>query len=270
MIQREKEAIERTRRAVAERLQRDTLDTLAARARDAAGTRSLSEALSADSLGLIVEPKRATAARGVLNQSLDLAAVARECEQAGAIALSIVTEPLLSDGRVDDLTTARQACELPLLARDFIVHASQLYELRAAGADAVVVPVAAFRDEDLQQEASLPVIVETAYRLGMDVVLSVRDADELELALQADADIVNIDNRDDDGAIDVERTFDLLADVPAGKAVISESVAQSEEVARLHRAGVDALLLDEGHVETDLHRALQVFHDLTLDQQMEQ
>jgi indole-3-glycerol phosphate synthase len=99
----------------------------------------------------------------------------------------------------------------------------------------------------------------------MEIVLSVCTGDELDLALAYDADALNIDNRDDDGHVDVDRTFELLAAVPVGWPVISESVASASEVARLHRAGVDALLLDEGHLDSGLTNALAVFADLTLD-----
>ena len=258
----EKEVIEQLRRSWSERpSDGGSGDPLAA-----PPVRSLSEALSEDSLALIVEPKRATAVRGVINPNLDIAQVARECAGAGATAISIVTESTLSHGSIEDLRVARAACSLPLVARDYVVHVGRVRELRAAGADALLFPVVAFLDEDdLDEEQDLHHIVDSAHRLGMDVVLSVRSEQELAIALETDCEIVNIDNRDDDGRIDVERTFELLSGVPVGKTVISESVAKAEEVASLHRAGVDALLLDEGHVDGDLAGALAVFNDLTLD-----
>jgi indole-3-glycerol phosphate synthase len=99
----------------------------------------------------------------------------------------------------------------------------------------------------------------------MEVVLSVQNDEELAFALETDVDVLNIDNRGEDGRVDVERTFELLADVPAGWPVISESIAAIDQVPKLHRAGVDALLLDEGHLETGLAHALAVYADLTLD-----
>ncbi|MCW2924856.1 MAG: Indole-3-glycerol-phosphate synthase, partial [Thermoleophilia bacterium] len=108
-------------------------------------------------------------------------------------------------------------------------------------------------------------IVRAAPGVGMEVVLSVCTEEELAFALETDVDVLNIDNRDDDGHVDVARTFELLADVRAGWQVMSESIAASDEVAKLHRAGVDALLLDEGHLDTGLTRALAIYTDLTLD-----
>ena len=259
------DAIEHVRKSQRER-SNETLSTdLRDRARTAPEPRSLGEALSEDMLGLIVEPKRATAAKGMINAELDIAAVARDSQHGCATALSIVTDAHISQGSIDDIVAARGACELPILARDFIVHVNQVYELRAAGADAIVVPVVAFVDDDRHDdEESLEAIVEAAFQLGMEVVLSVQSDDELERALETDVDILNIDNRNRDERIDVERTFELLADVPVGTAVISESVANADEVSRLHRAGVDALLLDEGHIDGNLSEVLAVYRDIAL------
>ncbi|MCW2960698.1 MAG: Indole-3-glycerol-phosphate synthase [Thermoleophilia bacterium] len=257
------DSIERTRRTWAEHDDSEAqLAERRARAAAAGAVRSLTEVLSEDRLALIVEPKRATPQRGTINPELDVAAVVAECEAGGACAISIVTEPLLSAGRVEDLTAARGACELPLIARDFVVDVRQVYELRAAGADALHVPVSAHLDDD---DHELDVIILAAHQLGMEVVLSVHNDDELEFAIGTDADVLNIDNRVGDGRIDVERTFELLADVPVGWPVISESIAAVDHVAKLHRAGVDALLLDEGHLDTGLTSALAVYADLSLD-----
>jgi indole-3-glycerol phosphate synthase len=243
----------------------DIVATVADRLASAAPPRSACEALTEDSLALIVEPKRATFARGTINPALDVSAIARECERAGAVAMSIVTEPAMSEGSLADLAAARIACSLPLLARDFVVHPLQVRELRSIGADAIFLPVGTFTDFDGDGDLSLERIVEEAHRLGMDVALSVQSAADLELALDHDLDLINIDNRGGDGSIDVERTLDLLADVPVGTPVMSESIAHAAEVARLHRAGVDALLLDEGHMEHGLAAALAVYADLALD-----
>ena len=253
----------------------DELASLREHAAGRAPVRSLVEALSADSLALIVEPKRATLRRGTIHDDLDVATVVAECAAGGASAVSIVTERALSQGKVDDLRDAREATSLPLMARDFIVDARQVFELRAAGADALLIAVEAHleHEPDAEPEATqddhgtgtLAAIIREAHALSMDVVLSVCTDEELAFAIEQDADALNIDNRDDDGSVDVERTFELLADVPVGWPVISESIASVDQVAKLHRAGVDALLLDEGHIDTGLANALAVYADLTLD-----
>lgn len=251
------------------------LDTLRAAAAEAPPARSLSEVLSEDVLGLIVEPKRATMHRGTFNPSLDVASVALECEQAGASAVSVVTEPKLSGGSHDDLRAARAGSTLPVIARDYVVDVRQVYALRAAGADALLTPAAAYvgrepdADDLVHMDApptdSLVAIVRVAHELGMEVVLSVQTDEELEFALDTDVDVINIDNRDSSGSVDAERTFELLADVPVGWPVISESIEALDQVAKLHRAGVDALLLDEGHLDTGLSSALAVYADLALE-----
>ncbi|MCW2928972.1 MAG: Indole-3-glycerol-phosphate synthase [Thermoleophilia bacterium] len=268
------DAIETTRRTWSDAAPLDP-DALGAQVVDAPPVRSLSEVLSADELALVVEPKRATRQRGTINPELDVAAVARECEAAGASAISVVTEPHLSGGSLEDLRAARANSNVPVIARDFVVDVRQVYALRAAGADALMLPAHVHedsepdaddrRDDDPDRTDTLAAIVKAAHRLGMEVVLSVTTDEELAFAIETDVDVLNIDNRDERGEVDVERTFELLADVPAGWPVISESIAQLDQVAKLHRAGVDALLLDEGHLDTGLTSALAVYADVSLD-----
>lgn len=251
------------------------LDALRAAAADAPPARSLTEVLSEDVLGLIVEPKRATRHRGTINPALDVGAVVRECEAAGAVAVSVVTEARLSGGSHDDLRAARDGCGLPIIARDYIVDVRQVYALRAAGADALLTPAVVYAGRepephdlvhlDAPPTDSLVAIVRVAHELGMEVVLSVQTDDELAFALDTDVDAINIDNRDASGSVDTDRTFDLLADVPVGWPVISESIEALDQVARLHRAGVDALLLDEGHLDAGLSNALAIYADHSLE-----
>ena len=258
------DAIEHARRTWADHGAADHDELRAAAAAATPPPRSLTEVLSADALALIVEPKRATKVRGTFNPELDVAAVVAECERAGAAAVSVVTEPQLSNGLIDDVRAARSGCDLTVIARDFIVDVRQVYALRAAGADVVLTPARLYHDRDDGGD-ELEAIVRAAHALGMEVVLSVRSDDELAFALDTDVDAINIDNRDEAGSVDVERTFELLADVPVGWPVISESIEAIDQVGRLHRAGVDALLLDEGHLDTGLTSALAVYTSLALE-----
>lgn len=250
------------------------IEELRAEAASAPAARSLTEVLSEDVLGLIVEPKRATMHRGTINPSLDVGAVAAECEQAGASAVSVVTEAKLSGGSLDDLRRARAGSALPVIARDFVVDVRQVLALRIAGADALLTPATVYvgRELDADQLAqldspptdSLAAIVQVAHEVGMEVVLSVQTEDELAFALETDVDVLNIDNRDSNGSVDAERTLELLGNVPVGWPVISESIEALDQVTRLHRAGVDALLLDEGHIDTGLASALATYADASL------
>ena len=164
-------------------------------------------------------------------------------ERGGAAALSILTEERHFGGSLDDLREARAASALPILRKDFIVDPYQVYESTVAGADAILLIVAALDDDDL---ASC-----TARRVGLDldVLVEVHDEEELERALEVvDADVIGINNRDlGDFTVDVERTYELLSDVPAGKTVVSESGFHSrEQLDDLERVGVDAVLVGEG------------------------
>jgi indole-3-glycerol phosphate synthase len=173
-------------------------------------------------------------------------------ERAGAAALSILTEPAHFGGSLDDLREARAASSLPLLRKDFIVDTYQVYESAAAGADAVLLIVAALDPRDLRR------LHEEALALDLDVLVEVHDEPELEVALDVDAEVIGINNRDlADLSVDIERTFELLSDVPAGKSVVSESgYSTRAQLDELDRVGVDAVLIGESLMRaTDVEAA---------------
>jgi indole-3-glycerol phosphate synthase len=203
--------------------------------------RSLRDALRRPGIGVIAEFKRRSPSAGTLREHADLGEIARAYERGGASALSVLTEGPNFDGSLEDLRTARAACALPLLRKDFIVDPYQLYEARVAGADAVLLIVAALIPAELQS------LHELARGLGLDVLVEVHDAAELRLALDARADLIGINNRDlRDFSVDVQRTFALLAEIPAGVTVVSESgIADARELTRLQEAGVAAVLVGE-------------------------
>ncbi len=209
---------------------------------DADGTktaRSLTEVLSADELAFIVEPRCAPA---------DIARIAAECEQAGAIAISLSVDAGFG---VADIRAVRDACALPIIARGGVDDVSRVAALRDAGADALLLP-----DDDADSA-----VLDAAHDCGMEVVVTVHDEAQIERVVDGSADVLHVDNRDAGGSVDVDRTLDLLAAIPAGWPVLSESIAALEHVARLQRAGVDALLLDEGHLDTGLASALAAYAD---------
>jgi indole-3-glycerol phosphate synthase len=163
-------------------------------------------------------------------------------ERGGAAALSILTEQRHFGGSLDDLREALAASDLPILRKDFIVDPYQVYESAVAGADAILLIVAALDDD------GLGLLYREAEGLDLDVLVEVHDEDELERALElVDADVIGINNRDlVDFSVDVERTYELLSDVPAGKTVVSESGFHTrEQLDDLERVGVDAVLIGE-------------------------
>jgi len=198
-------------------------------------------ALRAPGIGVIAEFKRRSPSAGAMHDAPDLLALLSAYRSGGAVAISILTEGPNFGGALEDLLRASAACELPLLRKDFIVDHYQLLEARAAGADAVLLIVAAL---DAQQLSSL---YDAAHALGLDVLVEVHSREELQTALSIEADIVGINNRDlRDFSVDVERTGRLMADIPAGVTVVSESgIATADQLERLHESGVHAALVGE-------------------------
>lgn len=192
-------------------------------------------------IAVIAEFKRRSPSAGRLREAPDVAEIARAYERGGASAISVLTEGPNFEGALDDLSAARAACGLPLLRKDFIVDPYQLCEARLSGADAVLLIVAAL------EPAELETLREQASELRLDVLVEVHDAAELNVALAAGCDLVGINNRDlRDFTVDVERTFTLLAEVPADVLVVSESgIAIPEQLTRLRDAGVAAALVGE-------------------------
>jgi indole-3-glycerol phosphate synthase len=203
--------------------------------------RPFAEALTAPGIAVIAEHKRASPSAGTIGSGADVAEVAAAYERGGAAALSILTEEHWFRGSLDDIRVARAATDLPILRKDFIVDPYQVYEAASAGADALLLIVAALHPEDLK------VLLREARELDLDVLVEIHDEEELEIALDADAELLGINNRDlRDFSVDLERTFELLADVPAGKIVVSESgISTREQLDSLEEVGVDAVLVGE-------------------------
>ena len=144
----------------------------------------------------------------------------------------MLTEEAHFGGSLDDLLEARAASDLPILRKDFTIDPYQLYEAKAAGADAVLLVVGSMSADELGR------LYLEAHALDLDAIVEVHDEEELDRALEIDADVLGINNRDlEDFSVDIQRTFDLLADVPAGKVVVSESGIQTPRADRGARAG---------------------------------
>jgi indole-3-glycerol phosphate synthase len=204
--------------------------------------RPFSEALTPPGVSIIAEHKRRSPSAGTIREGATVAQVVRAYELGGAAALSVLTETRHFGGSLEDLRKARAACTLPILRKDFIVDEYQLYESAAAGADAVLLIVAVLEPREITQ------LHVKARALDLDVLVEVHSEDELRCALEVvDADVIAINNRDlNDFSVDVQRTFELLHDVPAGKIVVSESGFHSrEQLDELERVGVDAVLVGE-------------------------
>jgi len=202
--------------------------------------RPFGEALTRPGLSVIAEFKRRSPSAGQIRDG-DPAELARAYEDGGAAAISVLTDEPHFGGSLDDLQEARRAVELPILQKDFIVDLYQLYEAAVVGADAILLIVAALDRKvlgDLHEEAR---------GLDLDCLVEVHNESELEAALRIDADVIGINNRNlDDMSVDVNTTFELITDVPAGKTVVSESgISDQATLQELDNVGVDAVLIGE-------------------------
>jgi indole-3-glycerol phosphate synthase len=235
-------------RAGAERRRADVpLEDLERRLAERPEQRPFGEALVRPGLSVIAEFKRRSPSAGEIRAGATPTEIARDYDEAGAAALSVLTDERNFGGSLEDLREARAACELPVLQKDFTVESYQLYEAAVAGADAVLLIVAALDRDQLAR------LYEEARGLDLDVVVEVHNEPELETALMVDADVIGINNRNlDDFSVDVQTTFELMPDVPAGKAVVSESgIADRDTLAELERVGVDAVLIGEALMRAD-------------------
>ena len=211
------------------------------RAAEAAGPpRGFRRALQqARAPAVIAELKKASPSAGTLREAFDPEAIARGYEAAGAACLSVLTDERYFQGADCHLQIARQATSLPVLRKDFILDAYQLYEARALGADCVLLIVAALDAAQLGDFSQL------AAELGIDALIEVHNQRELEAALELAPPLLGINNRNlATFRTRIATTLDLLPAVPAGTLVVSESgIGSREDVVRLTAAGVTALLV---------------------------
>jgi indole-3-glycerol phosphate synthase len=240
--------VDSTREDVARRRQAVPLSELEQQAAGTRDDRPFSEALTRPGISVIAEHKRRSPSAGEIRHGATVTEIVEAYERGGAAAVSILTEQRHFGGSLDDLREARAASVLPILRKDFIVDPYQVYESAVAGADAILLIVAALDDDDLG------LLHREATGLDLDVLVEVHDEQELERALDVvDADVIGINNRDlVDFSVDVERTYELLSDVPAGKTVVSESGFHTrEQLDDLERVGVDAVLIGESLMRAD-------------------
>ena len=214
-------------------------------ARAAATPRGFAEAIRSriarNRPAIIAEIKRASPSKGVLRAQFDPPSIAASYERAGATCLSILTDRPFFQGAPEHLVAARAACSLPVLRKEFIIDEYQIAESRALGADAVLLIVAALDDSRL---AALEACA-TAY--GMDVLVEVHDASELDRALRLATPLIGINNRNlRTFHVSLHATIELLPRVPADRIVITESgILAQRDVAQMRRHGVNAFLVGE-------------------------
>jgi indole-3-glycerol phosphate synthase len=233
--------VQATRDAVARRKRERPLADLERELAARAEGRPFAEALSHPGTSLIAEHKRRSPSAGPIREGSSVTEIVQAYERGRAAAISVLTEEAHFGGSLDDLLEARRATELPILRKDFCVDIYQLDETKVAGADAVLMVVGSLRDDDLER------LYAEAHALDLDALVEVHDEEELEIALEIDADVIGINNRNlVDFSVDIARTVDLLTAVPAGKTVVSESgISTRYQIEELEQVGVDAVLIGE-------------------------
>ena len=248
------EIVASKREEVAARRQRRPLAEVRRAAEHMPPARGFLNAVRAKRPAVIAEIKRASPSAGVIRRNFDPATIAASYERAGAACLSVLTDERYFQGADSHLETARRSCRLPVLRKDFIVDAYQVFETRALGADCVLLIVAALPPAALADLAAL------AQETGLDVLVEVHDRRELDIALTVSPRLLGINNRDlRTFATCLQITIDLLDAVPAGVEVVSESgIGTPQDVHRLRRAGVEAFLVGTSFMrEADPGAALQ-------------
>ncbi|MGB0466693.1 MAG: indole-3-glycerol phosphate synthase TrpC [Pontibacterium sp.] len=208
---------------------------------------SMARAMAEGRSAVIAEAKKASPSKGVIREHFVPADIARSYEAGGASCLSVLTDADFFQGSEAYLQEARAACSLPVIRKDFIVDAYQVYEARAMGADCILLIVAALSDEKLAELNNL------AHELGMDVLVEVHGADELERALPLNNRLIGINNRDlHTFTLSLNNTFELLARIPQDRIVVTESgIHTQDDVAVMREHAVHSFLVGEAFMRAE-------------------
>jgi len=218
------------------------IQRLAGEVRSDAASHALSNALRADGIHVIAEFKRRSPSKGVIRPDADLLRIVQGYETGGATAVSVLTEEDYFAGSLDDLRSVKATVRLPVLRKDFVFDEYQVYESAAAGADAILLIVAALDDELL---LDLRRIAED--ELGLDALVEVHTRDEMRRAVACGANLIGVNNRDlRTFEVSLETSLALVREAPADALLISESGLRTrEDLRRLQAAGFRGFLIGE-------------------------
>ena len=208
--------------------------------------RSLKEALKSSSSGIIAEFKRRSPSKGWIKRKAQAEDIVPGYANAGASAVSILTDEKFFGGNLKDIKDARPLIDIPILRKDFIVDEYQLYQAKIIGADAVLLIAAALKKEELHALAA------KAHELGLEVLLEIHSVEELKY-INANMDVIGINNRNlGTFFTDVENSFRLAEQLPSDAVLVSESgISDPATVKRLQKAGFKGFLIGENFMKTD-------------------
>jgi len=246
-----KRILTRKHEEIAERLEHTSIDDLKRQIAEASPVRgfikSIKKKLNQGETAVIAEVKKASPSKGLLRENFNPAEIAVSYEVGGAACLSVLTDKDFFQGSEAYLKQARSACSLPVIRKDFIVDPYQVYEARAMGADCILLIVAALDDSTLQN------LYQLANELGLDVLVEVHDADELERALRLNLALVGINNRNlRTFETSLQTTVGLLDSIPDEVVVVSESgLHKAEDIRMLKAHHVHTFLIGEAFMRCD-------------------
>lgn len=205
------------------------------------------KALSGDDISIIAEVKKASPSKGIIAEDFDYLAIAKEYEDAGASAISVLTEPYFFFGSDDYLKEIAETVNIPVLRKDFVVDEYMIWEAKALGASAVLLIVSILDIVQLKKYLDL------AHELGLSAIVEAHDCDEIMRALTVGAEIIGVNNRNlADFTVDIENSINLRRCVSGDVIFISESgIKTKEDVARLKENDVDAVLIGETLMKCD-------------------
>lgn len=238
IIARKRERVEEAKRVVSlERVRRDAFD---ARSRNEA--HALRRALQADGINIIAEFKRRSPSKGVIRADADLPSIIRSYQAGGATGISVLTEQDHFDGSLADLELVKTCIALPVLRKDFVFDPYQVYEAAAAGADAVLLIVAALDDQQLE---SLRRLAEDD--LGMDALVEVHNSQEMDRAARCGAMLIGVNNRNlRTFEVSLDTSYELAPLAPGGAVLVSESgLNEAADLRRLRERGFHGFLIGE-------------------------
>ena len=238
------EIVEHKRQRVEEAKRRVPLEALERRSH----SHRFREALLRDGINIIAEFKRRSPSKGIIRVDADLKQIAKSYEAGGAVAMSVLTEEDYFSGSLADLRAAKSIIDLPVLRKDFVVDDYQLYESAAAGADAVLLIVAALDDDALLRLRRL-----AEDEIGMDALVEVHDRDEMQRAVDCGATLIGVNNRNlHTFEVSLETSLSLAADAPKDAVLISESgLKTASDLSRLRDAGYRGFLIGESLMRSD-------------------
>jgi indole-3-glycerol phosphate synthase len=236
------EIVERKRQRVEEAKRSVTLDPCERR------SHSFRKAILRDGLNIIAEFKRRSPSKGLICADADLKQIVKGYEAGGAAAISVLTEEDYFAGSLEDLRTAKSIVDLPVLRKDFVVDEYQVYESAAAGADAVLLIVAALDDDALLRLRRL-----AEDELGMDALVEVHDRDEMQRAIACSAKLIGVNNRNlHTFDVSLETSLSLASDAPKDVVLISESgLNNATDLSRLYDAGYRGFLIGESLMRSE-------------------